>query len=197
MANNFKKVTSLDDTQLAAIIGDIWRNLHEVMIRRTNDSKWHGNNIKEPVNTNTQHRKVAIPKAYLPQLQQLHQMILTNLKKKVTRTVEDGKEVEKISNSKVLSETRLYQLASSLPFLLHFWASPENHAYRFRAQDVFEFLDHNGQMMSSYALHPHIKTILTNSPKLDFIGEILDQWQPGDGKLLILTKFVLVAFFAA
>lgn len=196
MISDFKSVTSSNDPKLADITKQLWGTLHKVMIRRTNDSQWFGANMKTPVKTNHCAVNINIPDEYKTDLSVFHETIKNNLKKNMSVTYEKGKKVEKISDAKIISETRLYQMASSLPFLFKFWADPNHRQYRFQSQEITPYFTQEGEMLPECVLCNYIDTILTTSPKLDYIGRVLDSWGPKDGKLIILTNFVLVAFCA-
>ena len=168
--------------------------LEEVMVRHTAESSWFGKSIKKPLPHTDIDIKVTFPPEYRPLLDQFDQTIKQNLQSiKPPPRQRAGKPI--ISKKRILSSARLYRIASSLPFLLEFWSHSENLSYQMTSSDMKKWIK-DGKMDPECPLYPHIDEILSTSPKLDYIGEVLDAWdEEKDGKLLILTQFVVVAFF--
>ena len=85
---------------------------------------------------------------------------------------------------------------ADLPFFAQFWnGSNINLRTKFLSQDMTDFL-HDGKMTTGCPLHKYRTTTCRTSPKLQYIGKIPSSLKPAHGKVLILTEFVLVVYFA-
>lgn len=176
------------------IMRDLTSALWEVMIRHTSDSIWFSKCIKKPLPHTDLDINISFPAKYTPLLINFDRAIKTELQAiKPPPRQPAGKPV--ISKTRILSCARLYRIASSLPFMLKFWSRPENTKFQMTSAQMKEWIK-DGKMDPDCPLYSHIEEILATSPKLDYIGRVLDAWDDEkDGKLLVLTEFVVVAFF--
>ncbi|KAL9641365.1 MAG: hypothetical protein Q9204_000060 [Flavoplaca sp. TL-2023a] len=184
----FKEVKTVRDLGLQAVIDGIARLIPLVAIRRTNESKWFDLPLRPPIKSVKQDREMGFPPKYLPALNNLRDHIAGQLNNTLTLGGE-------ISKTELRSMSRLYRLASNTPFLAQFWSQDNNVKHRFLSEDMKKWLDEDGTLSAACPLAKHAADIRANSPKLDFIGTILDSMtNPNTAKLLIVTDFVASAW---
>ena len=85
--------------------------------------------------------------------------------------------IQIIGEKKILSTARLLRIASGLPYLVQFWNKSENPKVQLTSKEMKEWIGHDGELVDTGPLDPHINQILSSSPKLAYIGTILDQSQ--------------------
>ncbi|KAL9037174.1 MAG: hypothetical protein Q9180_003871 [Flavoplaca navasiana] len=184
----FKEVKTIRDLGLQAVIDGIARLIPLVAIRRTNESKWFDLPLRPPIKSVKQDREMGFPPKYLPALNNLRDHIAGQLNNTLTLGGE-------ISKTELRSMSRLYRLASNTPFLAQFWSQDDNVKHRFLSEDMKKWLGEDGTLSPACPLTKHAAEIRANSPKLDFIGTILDSMTDSNtGKLLIVTDFVVSAW---
>ena len=184
----FLEVKSIDDDGMQDIINGIAGLMPLVAIRRTNESKWFGLPLRPPIEAVKLVIEVGFPDKYRSALGNLRERVIAELNQ--SRTL-DGD----IDKTQMSSMTRLYRMTSNAPFFAEFWSKPGNAQYKFLAEDMKDWLDEDGNLSSDCPLARHAAEIRANSPKLDFIGSILDTMtDPTTGKLMIVTDFVASAW---
>ncbi|KAL9041310.1 MAG: hypothetical protein Q9180_001361 [Flavoplaca navasiana] len=186
--DKFSDVRTIHDAGLQAIIDAIAKLMPLVAIRRTNESRWFHLSLRPPVESIRQDREVEFPPQYLPVLNKLRDHVAAHIDE--TKTSDGG-----VSKTQMTSMTRLYRMTSNTPFLASFWSMHGTAEYKFLATDMQKWLFEDGTLSPDCPLVKHAAEIRANSPKLDFIGKVLDTMtNPGTGKLIIVTDFLWCAW---
>lgn len=74
---------------------------------------------------------------------------------------------------------------------------PGHAKYQMTSKDMKIWIK-DGEMDPDYPLHPYVDRIVSTSPKLEFVGEVLDiRDEKENGKLVIHSEFVVVAFMVS
>ena len=163
---------------------DLTEALSKIMVRHTSDSLWFGKPIKEPIAHSDIDKSILFPSDLIPSLEAFDKTMKQQLK-----AVAQGK---KISATRLLSSARFYRIISSLPGMLKFWGKAENLQYHLTSEEMKIWIV-DGEISQDCPVYPYLDDILSSSPKLDYIGSVLDAWKEGEGKLLVFSDFIFVA----
>ncbi|KAL9025968.1 MAG: hypothetical protein Q9196_005295 [Gyalolechia fulgens] len=194
MQEKFKKITSPDDHQLSSLTNSLAQLVPKVMIRRTNQSRWFGMNMRPPVEMNKQDATVNFPAQYIPFLEQFDERIRHRFRDQqmAQQQKRSGGDPGAVSKKALLSTTRYYRMMTSIPFLAQYWSTEQNTEETFLNESMVHWLDVECRIRPECPLYPHLETIIKTSPKLEFVGRILGGMVRGQGKLLILSEYLLV-----
>ncbi|KAL9026219.1 MAG: hypothetical protein Q9196_005081 [Gyalolechia fulgens] len=184
LISKFNEVTDANDLKLQEVINGLAPLMPLITLRRTNESTWFGLPLRPPVASVKQIREVNFPIRYVKNFQEF----TTRMRKEMSREKTSEGEVSK---SKIISTTRLYRMAVNNPALVEFWNQPGNAQYRFLSTEMQDYLYEDGTLSSRCPLKNYATVIRANSPKLDFIGTVLDSMtDPSTGKLIVVTEFL-------
>lgn len=187
----FNNITTANDSKLAIIAENIWTALFNVLISRNSYSDWFGVHIKPPIVRYDFAFDCPFPSAYITDFASFETQIRVNLQK--------NKSVEgMVSTSQVRSVTRLYRIASSLPFVTRLWSQRSvKEPDVLLSEDIVACLAPPSQqdLLSDeqFTLVKYLDTIFSTSPKLEKIGHLLEQWTPAEGKMLVVSEFLVVS----
>ena len=186
--------------EIDLLIGGIALALPQICVRHTTESTWFGKCLKKPIRGTDVDREVGFPAIYRAAYEQFDSNVKSQLlaeQRSLQENVRQGGEDAIVNSRKIYSMARMYRIASSLPFLVRFWNMPGMAGYQLTSREMDEWIE-GDSLRTDCPLTPHIDSILRHSEKLEYIGQILDHWDEStDGKLLILSEFIVVAWFAA
>lgn len=196
----YEKVKTPDDPGLHAVIQELSSNIHQLLIRRTGECRWHGSNLREPILSSRQDHRISFPQRFSASLSTFDEKMRASVM--AARAVKQqvpsrGIQASGADTSIILNLTRRYRMVASLPYLAEFWSKEDNADQTLLATQTQAWLNDDARLDKACPLHRHIGTILNFSPKLDFIGSVLDKMVDGEGKLVVLTEFLVVGYFVA
>ena len=168
----------------------------QICVRHTSESDWFFKRLKEEIPNSNADVEVVFPSQYQHALGIFTQTIKETLAKEKIQMMRKDKDAI-IGEKRILSTARLFRIAASLPFLVQFWNKAENAKIQLTSKEMKEWIGKDGELVEECPLVPYVDDILSSSPKLEYVGKVLDNWDDEDGKLLVLSEFVVVAFFVA
>ncbi len=184
LISKFDAVTGANDPRLQEVINGLAPLMPAITIRRTNESTWFGLPLRPPVVSIRQIREVGFPTLYVKAFQEF----TTRMRQEMSQ---DKTSEGEVSKSKIISTTRLYRMAVNNPALVEFWNQPGNSQHRFLSTEMQNCLYEDGRLSSRSPLKKYATVIRANSPKLDFIGTVLEAMtDPSTGKLIVVTDFL-------